>query len=366
MRTMVIPPARYCEVVFMPSRRRRRFKGAVLWSVASLALIQLALSLLIETRLVSVRDPDYAFREARWRERLAERPKQTRIVFLGSSRIACGIDAERITQALDGDAVAFNFGIPRAGILGQRIYLERLHESGLVPDLVVIEVMVPFLHGKDVPFEDRGLEGGRFALDELQDVSLAHNLRGPFRKWLLSRSMPAQIHGEELRQCCGLDCIVPTPFLNREKRGLDAFGWRPSEPADDRQPELTKLAHRQYDEAYRTFSLHPEQVRRLEQLIARCHELGATPLLVLMPEGSEFRELLTTGAAPAIGKLLDDIRAQQGVRVIDARAWMADDAFIDMHHLHYFAARQFTDRLTSEAIRPLAQWKTFAAQRPPQ
>src|SRR5688572_25434301 len=129
------------------SHRRRSFKATVIWALAGIALIQIGLSILIETRLVSVRDPEYGLREARWRDRLAEHPTQKRIVFLGSSRVTCGIDAERITQMLTGQAVAFNFGIPKAGPLGQRVYLERLHASGLAPDIVLIEVMIPFLHG---------------------------------------------------------------------------------------------------------------------------------------------------------------------------------------------------------------------------
>src|SRR5947209_5379146 len=110
------------------SQRRRRFKRTVLWTLASIALIQLALTALIETRLVAVRDPEFALRESRLRERLAEHPNQPRIVFLGSSRVACGIDAERVTRILNGDGVAFNFGIPKAGPFCQGVYLERLKE----------------------------------------------------------------------------------------------------------------------------------------------------------------------------------------------------------------------------------------------
>lgn len=343
-------------------RRRRSFKATVIWALAGIVLIQIGLGVLIETRLVSVRDPEYGLREARWRNRLAEHPNQKRIVFLGSSRVTCGVDAERITQALNGEAVAFNFGIPKAGPLGQRVYLERLHASGLVADIVLIEVMIPFLHGKDVPFEQRGLEGGCFALDEMRDLSFVRNLPGPYRKWLLCRSLPAQARREELRQFCGLDGLIPTPDLDRESRGLDAYGWRPSEPAGERQAELTALAHRQYDESYRTFALHPEQAHRLDELIGRCRELGITPVLVVMPEGSEFRRLLPADAEPVVKKLLDDLRVKHGVRVIDARSWMADESFIDMHHLNYPAARRFTDRLTQEAILPLARAQGLAVR----
>ncbi len=313
--------------------------------LASIVSIQLALSALIETRLMSVRDPEYAFREARWRDRLAEHPNQTRIVFLGSSRVACGMDAERITRTLEGEAVAFNFGIPKAGPFGQRVYLERLMESGLPPDLVLIEVMVPFLHGKDAPFEQRGLEGERFALSELIDLPLARNVRGAYRKWLLHRTVPVQAHGEELRRHCGLDSVAPSAQLAREDAELDPYGWRASGLPPERLATVKALAHRQYDECYRSFAVHPEQARRLDELIARCRELGITPMLILMPEGSEFRHLLSDEGEARLEALLGELRAKHRIRVIDARAWMPDDAFIDMHHLKGQAAMAFSDRL---------------------
>lgn len=330
--------------------RKRRPKLSIWWMLASFALLQFGISAAIEARLVSVRDPEYAFREARWRERLAEHPHQKRIVFLGSSRVACGIDAERITRRLNGDGVAFNFGIPRAGPFSQRTYLERLHETGLLPDVVVIEIMPPMLCGKDVPYEDHGLDGEKFALSELTDVSLVKNVRGAYRKWLFHRSLPVRTHGEELRHYWGLDTLTPATGIDRENGDLDPYGWRASGLPPERLAEVTALAHRQYDEHYRAFAIHPVQARRLHEFAARCRELGVDCKLLLMPEGSEFRRLMPADGEAQLQALLSEIRSRHGIAVIDARGWMKDDAFLDMHHLDGQAAMVFSERLAG-AIR---------------
>ena len=337
-------------VAMRNSTRRHRYRGIVLWSLASIAIIQLGLGALIETRLMGVRDPEYAFREARWRDRLADHPNQTSIVFLGSSRVACGVDAERITHKLNGDVVAFNFGIPKAGPFSQRVYLERLNDSGLMPDIVLIEVMIPLLCGKDAPFEERSLDGERFAFRELADISLDKNFRGAYRKWLFHRAFPVQGHGAELRQRCGLDRITPVDSLERENADLDRYGWRASGLPPERLAEVKALAHRQYDEGYRSFAVHPEQRRRLDGLVARCIELGTEPILILMPEGSEFRDLLSSDGESRLQELLREMHARHGVRLIDARTWMNDDAFIDMHHLDGQAAMVFSERLARESL----------------
>lgn len=350
-------------VAMRNSTRRHRYRRIALWSLTSIAIIQLGLSALIETRLMGVRDPEYAFREARWRDRLGDHPNQTRIVFLGSSRVACGVDAERITRTFNGDAVAFNFGIPKAGPFSQRVYLERLNDSGLLPDVVLIEVMIPLLCGKDAPFEERSLDGERFAISELADLSIDKNIRGAYRKWLFHRAFPVQGHGAELRQRCGLDQITPVDSLERENADLDRYGWRASGLPPERLADVKALAHRQYDEGYRSFAVHPEQRRRLDGLIARCLELGSTPILILMPEGSEFRQLLPPNGELRLQELLRDMQARHGVRSIDARTWMNDDAFIDMHHLDGQAAMVFSERLAREALSPSLQYLAIAERR---
>lgn len=330
----------------MPSRCRdpRRFKHVVLWSLASIAFIQLGLTALIETRLMTVRDPEYVFRESRWRERLAEHPNQTRVVFLGSSRVACGIDAERMTYTMRGEAVVFNFGIPKAGPFSQRVYLERLHASGLVPDVVVIELMTPLLCGNETPFEERSLDGERFALSELADVSIGRNFRGAYRKWLYHRIKPVLAHGAELRHWFGIDAMG-NDELHRENADLDAYGWRASGLPPERLAEVKALAHRQYDVCYRSFAIHPEQRRRIDALLARCVELGAKPILLLMPEGSEFRDLLPSEGEARLQGFIQHLQTRHSVQVIDARRWMPDNAFVDMHHLDGPSAIAFSERL---------------------
>lgn len=75
---------------------------------------------------------------------------------------------------------------------------------------------------------------------------------------------------------------------------------------------------------------------------------GALPIIVLMPESSMMRALYEPDADRKLREFLSSIPAP----VIDARTWVPDDEFADLHHLRHDGAVRFTDRFTAEVLIP--------------
>jgi hypothetical protein len=74
--------------------------------------------------------------------------------------------------------------------------------------------------------------------------------------------------------------------------------------------------------------------------------------LLLMPEGSDFRNLYSAEACQTIDTYFQGLCRESNTELIDARTWMSDDSFSDSHHLLPCGAEQFTLRLWRDALEP--------------
>jgi hypothetical protein len=84
--------------------------------------------------------------------------------------------------------------------------------------------------------------------------------------------------------------------------------------------------------------------------VCRCERI---PVVVyLMPEASDIREWYTAEGEAILDEYLRDISQEYGVRVIDARDWLPDDAFADGHHLLPCGAAVFSTRFVHELTTP--------------
>src|SRR5437879_4963703 len=141
------------------SSRTRRFavqrgRAGLVWGLVFFATLQLGLAVAIELWLPELRDPQYAYKAARLRQRMAadrddrdDRPRN--IVVLGSSRTMFGLQGERAERVMGSrlgrPVTVFNFGMVGAGPITQLVDLKRLLAQGIRPDLLVIEVLPPLL-----------------------------------------------------------------------------------------------------------------------------------------------------------------------------------------------------------------------------
>ena len=75
--------------------------------------------------------------------------------------------------------------------------------------------------------------------------------------------------------------------------------------------------------------------------------------LVLMPEGPSFRALYPARAWPEVRAWVGSLSARQAAPLVDARAWLPEEEFLDSHHLLPGGAARFTRRLGREFLLPL-------------
>ena len=77
--------------------------------------------------------------------------------------------------------------------------------------------------------------------------------------------------------------------------------------------------------------------------------------LVLMPEGPAFRTFYPADAWRQIRGFVDTLKGEYGIPIVNARDWMAEEDFLDSHHLLPSAATVFSERLGQAGILPLVR-----------
>jgi Protein of unknown function (DUF1574) len=344
--------------------RRRYFRSFVLWTIGSVALMQLALGSIIDVALPTVRDPEFMLLENVLKRRLTEEVGKPTVMVLGSSRVENGFDAKTAAQVLDNRALVFNFGIPTSGPLLEKVWLNRLKAHGIKPDMLLIEVIPANFNSTQTPPDLRSLDGARLTAHELTRFSMQlKSTPGPIGRWAIGRFLPSYRHQAELRGLLAVDEHARGERVDEELLGIDQFGWRPLVPPGDFAC-FKRMAHLQYDACYRDFQLSPEQVNLLRQDITACRKQGIKTGLLLMPEGSEFRKLYSAEMSAAINGMLAQMHEQFQVPIVDARDWMDDACFFDMHHLLWEGAQQFSARLAREALAPMLRERNVVAKGP--
>jgi hypothetical protein len=333
--------------------RKSRNRRAVIWFVTGIVVWQLALAVAVDQWLPQVRDPEYAIKEKRLKEKMAEFPDRPIAVMLGSSRTAYGLNANLIgAQPNNREPILFNFGLPGGGPIMQRICYDRLRDAGIQPALILFEILPAFFNGESGErVELNMLDGARLNLEELQRVrSYSASANAPYRRWTYGRSLPSQRHQAELNQAIGLDIYRPEAKPSDPKDAIRSDGWWPQTDPYLREnvSDLTALAHRQYDPFYQDFSPNTGSTQMLKSLLHQCTKDGVKVALVLMPEASHFRRLESAKYQEGIAQFLKNLHEEFGVISIDARSWVPDNQSYDGHHLFPEGANTFSYRLQAE------------------
>jgi hypothetical protein len=340
---------------------RKRGRGAVLWTVGAFVVAQLGLGALAHTALPQLRDPMYFDKERRLHARIAaagEAP--VAVVMIGSSRTMCGFCAGEmealVTRTTGRPAVVFNLGVQAAGPITNLMNLKRLMEGGVHPDLVLLELLPPLLTALDPPRERLLLHRERLSYAECEEVVgygfPAGETRSRWREinlvpWyglrmpLRGRFAPLWSH-QSVRFDCG--------------RAGDLCAWLPW-ACDEVPPEHhragVEVARNEYFAALQHVQPDGPAGRALRDGLALCRDRGVRAAVVLMPEGSEFREWYPPAQWAAVGRWLDGLGREYGVPIVDARMWTPDNAFSDSHHLLRRGARDFTERLGRDCVIPV-------------
>lgn len=346
----------------------------MLWTLAVFAAVQLSLALAIEFRWPELRDPIYGDKLHQLRAHMAAAPGDASLVLmLGSSRAVHGLDAaaveQRLNEAGQRPVTVYNFGIPGAGPLTELICLQRLLAEGIRPELALIEVLPPMLAGQTWSFDQTQYPADRMWRREIplierytQEVFPEQNLRVD---WWCGWWTPALTHRIAiLRKVC--PSFVPPEGRGHLFAQFDEQGWN-AMPDATRTPERLQTglqtAQSEYSGVLARFQIGGASCRALEEMLETCRKEQIAAALVVMPEGDTFRTWYPAPAWRQIEALLHDLSERFSVPLINGRAWIAEEHFIDSHHLLSSGARTFSQRLGQHAA-PLLKRVQLARRSP--
>jgi hypothetical protein len=334
----------------------------LIWLIVSFVSLQAGLIAAIKYCLPALRDPVYAVRAGRLRERLVSASSSPfRIVMLGSSRTAFGFRGAMVEQQLQRvlhrPVVSCNLGCCGTAHLNELVILRRLLKDRLRPDLLLVEVVPPLLAGQPyAPREVDWLPPTRLDWNELADLEkYGPPLGNPRRDWLKAQPLPWYAHRFDILSWLSPQW-VPVKLRSDWGEPGDPSGWTPH-IAPDRSPAAyargVERARKEYESFLAWFQISPASAGPLLDLLQLCRAERIPTALVLMPEGLPFRNLYPPFAWPKIDEFLAIAMREFTVPVINAREWIGDHEFSDSHHLLPEGAAQFTERLCRDALVPL-------------
>jgi hypothetical protein len=339
-------------------RPAQQGRSALLWGLGTFAVLQVGLAVAIETRFSEFRDPIYAHKARRLLRRTAEPHRPPLVVMLGSSRVEQGLRGRLLEeQGLAGSSpVVFNFGVSGAGPVIELLVLHRLLAEGIRPDLLLVEVLPPFLAG-----QRPSPEGDRLTVDRLwlRELPLASRYGRPLAElrtdWWQSWPLPWYSHRFAI-----LAKVAPLFLAGRVSARAfnlsDETGWyAPAVHAATPESYCRGLAcaRLEYAPLFADFRLGGPSCAALRELLDLCRQEHLATALVLMPEGKDFRDLYPPPAWAEIEAFLAGLSREYGVPLVNAREWVGGEHFSDSHHLLPSGAALFTERLGRECVAPL-------------
>jgi hypothetical protein len=332
---------------------QQRKRMDLVWTAVGFVLIQLSLSIGLETCWPAIRDPDFADLELIVQDRHKEAPHRLMVFALGSSRTLMALRAERLNDPSDPNApLVINCAVSGGGPMMSQIALRRLLHLGLRPQRVFLEIMPEALSIRDgASLEERQRLGGRYTAAEA--IRLWGYYAQPSRlfvPWINARLLPCNRHQAEMRMALRID--LP-PVLPRYVSNRDDYGWvTPGRNYSPQEVEgLTGEALQEYATALTQPALAPRALQACRDGIKLCRDKQIQVVLVVPPEGSRFRSF-----APEVAQIqMDAVRGladEFGLPLIDSRTWVDDKGFYDGHHAIGKGADQYTERFRSLTFIP--------------
>jgi hypothetical protein len=347
-------------------------KRIVLWTLAGIALSQLALSIYLDRRRLETRDPLYGHRLHSLQARLAESPNAPLFLILGSSRVKYSVCPSAMTIHSAGGTpapIVYNFAMNGMGTIRELMYFHRLMADGIRPKWLLIEVWPPLWAESGFFRESRMVQGE----DDLhwRDLPLLYRyfrndrdvLHLAVRKCLLPirtyRDLLLSLTGRSLLTVANLDEIKKRI---EDSLPVDSNGWFPL-PWETITAEAKQRGLLDGIEKIKPLleGLHPDprSDRALRELLEECRRHGIKTALILMPEPSFTRGWYSPQTRRLVREYLTRIQQQEQVPIIDARAWQPDDEFADASHMARVGVPAFSARLGREVVQPLIEDRPF-------
>jgi hypothetical protein len=339
----------------------RSIRCALLWGFLFFAGVQVALAIAMEERYPELRDPEYGYKLAELRCRLAETPGRPLFLAMGSSRTLNGFAPPLLANpARPVPAVLFNFGLTAAGPLRELLCTQRLLQQGIRPRWLVIEIMPPFLSINNFWKVEKSDAYGRLSWADLQLLrSYANDPWAAYPEWLGGRALACWSQRFCILHRCAPDWCPRASAINGFLRGVDASGWLANAVHQVDAEQFARglaEARLEYPEPLMgSFHIAAEPDLALRELLALCRRENITPLLLIMPEGNIFQSWYPAQAKACLQQYLARLAMEYDVPVVDARAWVPDSGFMDSHHLTLDGAAVFSARFERSVLRPLLE-----------
>ncbi len=274
--------------------RRRAARRALLWGLAALFVVHLALAAAVETVLPHVRDPEYGYRERNAVALQRAHPDRPLVLVLGTSRTQNGIDPAAMDFSdAPGAPLAFNAGLSGSWPVHLRLTYHRLRDAGVRPAAVLIEVFPPTL---SLP-----AEGADFLFADRAPYLTAADLRrlGPYltdpatlrRKWAANR-----VNSLHALRTVVVSNLAPKwqPWqqIDYHREALDRVGFTPypyDTVSDEYRARKRAGTEKIYAPVVRTLADTAFAARAFRDLVADCRGAGIPVAFFLTPESPAFR-----------------------------------------------------------------------------
>jgi hypothetical protein len=249
--------------------------------------------------------------------------------------------------------LAFNFSHTGAGPLVNLMEVRRIFRAGIRPRWLVVEVL-PSMLG----ISNRSTAANLARADDLIFLSRHMPLYQSCGTYALSRLRPSSHN-----YVVALDAALPTWIARPpEDPALDLGplgGSSPlhADPSPDNVRRYTQAVQAQYFPGLQRLRVTGVADQSLRELLELCLDENVQVVLLLTPESSEFRGWYPERTRQLVESYCAGLGQEYGVRVVDARAWLADADFLDAHHALPRGAEVFTRRLADEVLQPLVTGK---------
>lgn len=351
----------------MMSPRRRKLlghKADILWCLVIVLGAHVLLDVAVDASHPDLCDLEYGVRLRMLRARLAENPHRPLLLAVGSSRIGEGFKPEFL-QALpttQGQQVLpFNFSHLAAGPIMNLLNVHRLLAEGIRPKWLVLEVMPAALCHEPASMPITEAAAGDLPLlqkyfDPWEVWSIY--LRGRVNPWYKHRLGLLKEYCPSLLTQASESDIVRLETLGGDLRWLTLNTVTPGE-----KHLRTALVHNIYYESLQHYQVQPSCDRAMRDLLTLCQREGIAVVLLMTPEGTEFRSWYSPQARVDVDGYVAGLARDYQVPVIDTRDWAPDSDFADSHHLMTLGAVKYTLRLGQEVLEPLVEGRFSQGQR---
>jgi Protein of unknown function (DUF1574) len=341
-------------------RRLLHVKKTLLWALLGFVLLQVGFSVVVDTWHPELYDPEYDVRLKLLRQRMGEEPDRPLLLLIGSSRTVNCFRPEILPPFRptgQPQPLTFNFSHLASGPAMNLTLLNRLLREGIRPRWLVVELMLPCLSKESYSVVAES--------SSYQDLPVLHRcvpLDKVYTIYLRTRLLPWYRHRSELLYENAPDwCHMEgDKAQEREQIKLDPLGgdtrWMSlaSVTQADLQLKL-EFAKVGYLPRLQQYQIKDRTVQAVHDMLDLCRKEQIPVVMVMTPESKEFQSWYSPASREIIEGFCGSLRREYGVGIIDARNWLADDAFADGHHTLIRGADAFTLRLGREVLQPLVE-----------